>query len=1042
MAQQVKPDETTKERRARRKAERLVDAEARRVGPPMQGGRDKIQTVADEVRTDDQLNPLRAGLRSAKEALKTGLDLRALARTPYGAKPVVVTSLLGLVLGLDATAFGILLPFIVRDKGYNVASLLQAINLIGFVLIFVSVGMAFYLDRVNARVKWTGFFAIFTGVSSTLTAKTNTVTTLGATRLTNGVSENATNIPFFSLLADYYPVDARGRAFAVQRTLQGIVGLGTPLGIAYLVQWTSRNPDHPNWRIAFLISGPAIMIGGLCMLIFLRDPVRGYFERRERGLGDETARVEEERPSFGEVWRVVWSIRTYRRLFIAGAIQGVGGLIYARLFTFYLFERYGLSPIRLAGYVSISAVGLLFGGMMGGGMTDVLVRRRPERLLVFTGVIGIFAAGAQFILPLGPPLWVLVAINVVFGFFNGAVAPAQFTVIAQILPANVRTTGSWITSFQDIPGAIVFGLVTATLVAQYGIRGGLFASAPFYFVGALVALSAASLFEGDMRSAQASQTATVAARESKETGRAKLLVCRDVDVAYDSVQVLFGVDFDVEEGEIIALLGTNGAGKSTLLKAIAGLNIASSGGVIYDGREITYMPPHEIAKRGVILMPGGRGVFPDLSVADNLMLGAWLLKPEEHAQAFDEIYEIFPILKERASERAGNLSGGEQQMLSLGQALLAKPKLLLIDELSLGLSPAVVSELIEKVREIHRRGVTIVIVEQSVNVALTIAQRAVFMEKGEVRFTGPTADLLRRPDILRAVYVKGTAAVGAGTRASEARRRAALEQARPVLEVEGLSKSFGGIRAVNDVSFVLREGEALGVIGPNGAGKTTLFDLISGYLRPDEGKIVFDGVDVTNLSADERARRRLVRRFQDARLFPSLTVHENLLVALDHQLPLKSVALHAIQLPQIRRSERRVRVTADRLIDLLDLGAYRDKFVKELSTGLRRITDLACVLATEPKVLLLDEPSTGIAQAEAEQLAPLLGRVRVETGCSMLTIEHDMSLIAAISDELLAMEQGATVVRGEPDKVLEDSRVVESYLGTSEAAIRRSGGRK
>jgi branched-chain amino acid transport system ATP-binding protein len=382
-------------------------------------------------------------------------------------------------------------------------------------------------------------------------------------------------------------------------------------------------------------------------------------------------------------------------------------------------------------------------------------------------------------------------------------------------------------------------------------------------------------------------------------------------------------------------------------------------------------------------------------------------------------------------------------MLSLAQALLAKPRLLLIDELSLGLSPAVVQELIEKVKEIHRRGVTIVIVEQSVNVALTVAQRAVFMEKGEIRFTGPTADLLRRPDILRAVYVKGTGSIGAPasaqTRADEVRQRAALEHARPVLQVQELSKSFGGILAVDDVSFDLRDGEVLGLVGPNGAGKTTVFDLISGYLPPDAGSIIFDGVDVTSMSPDERARRRLVRRFQDARLVPSLTVYENLLVALEHQLVVKSMVMNALQLPNMRRGEKRIRIRADRLIELLDIGAYRDKFVKELSTGLRRITDLACVLATEPKVLLLDEPSTGIAQAETEQLAPLLRRVRVETGCSMLIIEHDMSLISSVSDELLAMDQGRVVVRGAPDVVLNDDRVVESYLGTSEEIVRRSG---
>ena len=134
-----------------------------------------------------------------------------------------------------------------------------------------------------------------------------------------------------------------------------------------------------------------------------------------------------------------------------------------------------------------------------------------------------------------------------------------------------------------------------------------------------------------------------------------------------------------------------------------------------------------------------------------------------------------------------------------------------------------------------------------------------------------------------------------------------------------------------------------------------------------------------------------------------------------------------------------MRPRADRLIELLELGAYRDKFVKELSTGLRRIVDLACVLAAEPKVLLLDEPSSGIAQAEAEGLGAAAARVRFETGCSILIIEHDMPLISAVSDELIALDQGRVVVRGTPDDVLNDERVIESYLGTSEAAVKRSG---
>jgi ABC-type branched-subunit amino acid transport system ATPase component len=327
-----------------------------------------------------------------------------------------------------------------------------------------------------------------------------------------------------------------------------------------------------------------------------------------------------------------------------------------------------------------------------------------------------------------------------------------------------------------------------------------------------------------------------------------------------------------------------------------------------------------------------------------------------------------------------------------------------------------------------------------VNVALTIAERAIFMEKGEVKFSGKTKELLARPDILRAVYVKGTGALTSqpgGARPGSTRRT--IEDRRVVLSVEGLTKSFGGVLAVDNVSFDLHDEEILGLIGPNGSGKTTSFDLISGFLAPDSGRVIFEGNDITGMAPDERARQHLIRRFQDARLFPSLTVYETLLVALDQRQDVKNMALVAVQLPQVRQSERRVRRRADQLIDLLGIEAYRDKFVKELSTGLKRVTDLACVLATEPRVLLLDEPSSGIAQAEAESLGPLLQRVRRETGCSILIIEHDMPLISRVADELIALEQGRVVMRDVPEVVLNDPRVIEAYLGTSEAAIRRSG---
>lgn len=524
-----------------------------------------------------------------------------------------------------------------------------------------------------------------------------------------------------------------------------------------------------------------------------------------------------------------------------------------------------------------------------------------------------------------------------------------------------------------------------------------------------------------------------------------LLVCEGVQVAYDKVKVLFGVDLTVARGEIVALLGTNGAGKSTLLKAISGLVDPSAGRIVFDGRDITHADAVTTSKLGIIQVPGGKAVFPTLTVAEHFKAATWLYA-REPAKAVDErvaeVLDLFPRLRERWDQMAGNLSGGEQQQLGLGMAFVAKPTLLVIDELSLGLAPTIVEQLLGIVRRIHAQGCSIVIVEQSVNVALTLADRAYFMEKGEVRFSGPTADLLGRGDILRSVFLEGAASVNGSTaRAAKPLSRRSAQSAPSVLQVQGLTKQFGGIRAVNDVSFDLAEGEILGLIGPNGAGKTTIFDLISGILPADRGSIRLKGVDVTGWGADRRAAAGLGRSFQDARIFPSLTVAENIAIGLERHIETRDHLAALLDLPAIQESERDVAYTVDDLIELMNLQAFRDKFVSELSTGSRRIVDLAMAIAHDPVVLLLDEPSSGIAQRETEALGPLLLRIKEETGCSMLVIEHDMPLITSVSDRIVALDLGAVVTVGPPKDVVSDPRVVESYLGGDPAAIERSGSR-
>ena len=328
-----------------------------------------------------------------------------------------------------------------------------------------------------------------------------------------------------------------------------------------------------------------------------------------------------------------------------------------------------------------------------------------------------------------------------------------------------------------------------------------------------------------------------------------------------------------------------------------------------------------------------------------------------------------------------------------------------------------------------------ILVEQSVDLALTVAHRAVFMEKGEIRFDGPAEELRNRPELLRSIYVKGT------------RSGAAVTDRRPVrpdldrtaaLSATGISVRYGGVNALTDADIEVAPGEVVGLIGPNGAGKTTLFDAVCGFVPLVAGSVRVAGRDVTDESPGARSALGLGRSFQDAKLFGALTVTENVMVAL-HRKGTGGATSSALWLPTARRAEAKLRRRAELLVDAVGLGEHRDKAPTELSTGMRRVLDLACLMASEPDVLLLDEPSSGIAQAEAEELGPFLDRIRRDLGCGILLIEHDMSLLTSIADRLVGMVLGHTVVSGSVAEVTADPRMVAAYLGTSERVLARSG---
>lgn len=552
----------------------------------------------------------------------------------------------------------------------------------------------------------------------------------------------------------------------------------------------------------------------------------------------------------------------------------------------------------------------------------------------------------------------------------------------------------------------------------------------------------------------APQAAVAEPATAASAGADVLLECSAVNASYGSMQVLFGVDLTVHEGEIVALLGTNGAGKSSLLRSITGLLPAHAGAVRFGGKDITADATESIAVSGLTMMPGGRGIFPTLTVAENLDVACWALRKDSSARraALAEAVTLFPFLDERRTTPAGDLSGGQQQMLSLAMALLIKPKLLCIDELSLGLAPTVVSRLLDAVRQIHASGVTVVIVEQSVNVALLIASRATFLEKGRVRFAGPAADLLDHEELLRAVFIGGADARSAdAVPATSTRNKRATARARtlpasepdanskPALRCYGLRKSFGGIVAVNHVDLSVRPGEIVGLIGHNGAGKTTIFDLISGFQPADGGRIYLGEEDISDYPAWARSAVGLGRSFQDARLFGSLTVSETLAVAFERHIASRDPFAAALRMPAASASEAAVANAVDQLVEEFGLAAYRHRPTGSLSTGTRRIVELAAVMAHAPTVMLLDEPSGGVAQRETEALGPLLRRIVTDTGASMVVVEHDMALLSGLCDRLVALDLGTVIAEGPPADVLTHPQVIASYLGTEPQAVARSG---
>ncbi|HZS15265.1 MAG TPA: ATP-binding protein [Candidatus Dormibacteraeota bacterium] len=685
-------------------------------------------------------------------------DRRALlAGAPF--LPLLVLFGLRIADDLDAQAFNTLVPDIARSFHLSNAEVLSVASAAAFLPLVAVVPIAYVADRRN-RLRMAAAGAVVWGAFSMFTGWAWNIWALFGARAGSGIAKAVNEPTHRSLIADLYPVTVRANVYSAYE-----LALNFGLFIAPLLAGTLAVAF--SWRTPFMLFAIPAWVMALVALR-LREPVRGRQERLAAGAGEELAAVAERPPTFGEAGRLLWNVRALRRIWYALPFYGVSTYAFNSLISLYYDHNFhanaGVRGAILSGASAATMVGLL----LGTPLAQRFVQRGGNAGLRLIALLGVVVGAGVAVLAGMPSLGLAVLMHVSLAVPAALLMPSLYSVISLVTPPRARALGFAYCFLWLIPGFLLLPVVGG-ISDHYGIRVALaLVVAPVYAIGSFIISTAGALVDGDIARVRTSTLAQAEAARARSEGRSKLLICRGVDVGYEGVRVLFGVDFEVADGEMVALLGTNGAGKSTLLRAICGLTPASGGAIIFDGDDITATEPAQAARHGIVLMPGGRGVFPSLTVAENMRMATWLYsgEPQRVRESTEQVLDFFPALRARWNQRAGNLSGGEQQMLSLSQAFVARPRLLLIDELSLGLAPVIVEQLLGIVRAIHAQGTAVVLVEQSVNVALTLAPRAVFLEKGEVRFDGPTAQLLSRDDVLHSVFIEGAVAGlgGAGVR--------------------------------------------------------------------------------------------------------------------------------------------------------------------------------------------------------------------------------------------------------------------------------------
>ena len=712
----------------------VIEEEARRQG---EGGR-REQVVLP----DDLLPGVGDEAMSLRTAIRAG-----------GATTLVAVGCARLIDGFDNTALAVLAPDIQASLGASDAVMGAIGGAFGVLFLLGSIPVSTLADRHPRKVVAAASMALWS-VIVFATGLVQNAFWLFVARLGTGVSQSYALPVNGPLLIDTYPIPARSRVFATYGAFE-VAGRAIAPLFAGAVAGLVAGPE--SWRWVFVtisVLGIPVVLG----LAAIREPRRGRNEMQEV-LGEELDDDPGELPvSVSVAFERLRSIRSFA-FFLAGMAALGFALFSIPLFlNLYLEDDLGMSAWERGVFGSLVAVPGIAALAVVGPRADALFRRSPPAAV---GLVGSLIGGFGVLIVVGLYLPNVVLLGV---FYAAGIALSQaalataVSVTASVIPYRLRSRGTamigvYVFLFGGFFGAVLTGLLTDAA----GRRGALtLVVLPSTLVGGALISYGARFIRGDI-----SRCVEELLEERSEVERIRddadvpAVQVRNLDFSYGPVQILFGIDLDVARGETLALLGTNGAGKSTLLRVVSGLGVPSRGVVRLHGRTITFAEPELRSKVGLVQLMGGNATFGGLSVDENLRMAGFLYDGADLDRRIAGALARFPSLAERRGATAADLSGGQQQTLALAMALVHEPDVLLIDELSLGLAPIMVQELLGTVQALKEQGMTMIIVEQSLNVALAVADRAVFMEKGQVRFDGPARELAERDDLARAVFLGG-----------------------------------------------------------------------------------------------------------------------------------------------------------------------------------------------------------------------------------------------------------------------------------------------